>query len=733
MNSEGKGQKLRQKQQEASALAAPCRAASCSAEPASLSPGPRKACSSGLLRLKPPAVALRFGATVGTMTSIQFPVRARTLGGLGLLCVLCALPAQAQLARKPSYYEADAQLRSEPDAQRRQAFAPTNGVPASPAPGPAQVMGQTKGPGSLPALTSRAEFDRLARVHHAGAALALAHVMFVIDLKAHPAKIYYVNTPRYELHSRFVREAGLVPPATTQREIDKNYGAPARRFLFGSLSWQSSLQRFTYEFWEGDLLTPALLRQAEQSLKASFFAPVQFKTNSTLHERRAQEAGVEFVTQEALIRDQPYLPLNVGRATGRLRIIESGASVNGLLPGDIALLRQVPLSLPPVAGALREHDGQWVELKVSASGYLLRRLTPDEAAAQVAAQAAAQAARHARAASGKKTAAASAARPDLREQRLLPLADLRQRNHAQCGAKAANLGALQAAKIAGTRVPDGFCIPFAHYERFMRANGLDQRLERLQREPGFQTDPQARLKALEQLRAEMLQWPVDASDAAQWKAHWQSQLNGQGVFVRSSSNSEDLPGFSGAGLYTTVPNVKTEAALAQALKTVWASVFNPEAWEARSAAGFDARAVSMAVFVQQAVDATSAGVMITRDPFDAGHRHITYISAKRGIGIRVVEGRRIAEQVTYSSWSKAIQVISRSGDDTALQLSEGGGVKEVPIDAGRTVLTDALVLRLARVADAVKRQFKGVDQDIEWAVVGDEVVLLQARPYVERR
>ena len=688
------------------------------------------------------------------MTYFQFPVRARTLGGLGLLGVLCALPAQAQLARKPSFYE--------PDAQRRQAFAPVNSVPASPAPGPAQVMGQTKGPGALPALASRAEFDQLARVHHAGTALELADVMFVIDLKAHLAKIYYVNTPRYELHSRFVLKAGLVPPATTQREIDKNYGASARRFLFGSVSWQAAIGRFTYEFWEGDQLTPALLRQAEQSLKASFFAPVQFKTNSTLHERRAQEAGVEFVTQEALIRDQPYLPLNVGRAVGRLRIVESGASVNGLLPGDIALLRQVPLSLPPVAGvlterpstalshvnllakgwgipnayvqgaaaALRQHDGQWVELKVSASGYVLRRLTPEEAVA--AAQAAAQAALKAHAASGKKPAAASAARPDLREQRLLPLADLRARHHAQCGAKAANLGALQAAKIAGTRVPDGFCIPFSHYERFMRANGLDERLARLQREPGFQSDPQARLKALAQLRAEMLQWPVDASDAAQWQARWQSQLNGQGVFVRSSSNSEDLPGFSGAGLYTTVPNVKTEAALAQAVKTVWASVFNPEAWEARSAAGFDAGAVSMAVFVQQAVDATSAGVMITRDPFDAGHRHITYISAKRGIGIRVVEGRRIAEQVTYSSWSKAIQVISRSGDDTALQLSAGGGVKEVPVEAGRTVLTDALVLRLARVADAVKRQFKGVDQDIEWAVVGDEIVLLQARPYVER-
>lgn len=683
------------------------------------------------------------------MTLILSRLCARTFKKLWLPVLLCALlPAHARLAQQP------------PSTLAQQSLAPRSEPQAAPRPaGPAQAMTRHDRPGSLPALSSRAQFDQLARVHHAGTATALAHVMFVIDLQAKPAKVYYIDTPRYQLHSRFVRKTGLVAPDASEKEIDSNYGWDRRRFLFGTLSWQGDLRRFTYEFWEGDTLTPAMLRQAVQSIEKSFFAPVIFKTNSTLHERRAQETGVEFVTQEALIREQPYLALNPGRTVGRVRIIEPDASVNALLPGDIAVLRQVPLSLPPVAGVLterpstvlshvnllakgwgipnayvrdaaaelRQHEGQWVELKVSASGYMLRRLTPDEAAAEVAAQAA----RHARAASGKKPAGASAARPDLREQRLLPLADLRARNHAQCGAKAANLGALQAAKIAGTVVPDGFCIPFSHYQRFMQANGLAERLARMQREPGFQTDPQVRLQALAQLRSEMLQWPVDAADAAQWQARWQSQLKGQGVFVRSSSNSEDLPGFSGAGLYTTVPNVKTDAALAQAVKTVWASVFNPEAWEARSAAGFDAQAVSMAVFVQTAIDATSAGVMITRDPFDANHPYITYISAKRGIGIRVVEGRRIAEQVTYSSWSKAIKVLSRSGEDTALQLSDQGGVKEVPVEAGRAVLTDALVLRLAGVGASVKRLFKGVDQDIEWATVGDQIVLLQARPYVE--
>jgi len=656
------------------------------------------------------------------------------------LCAMAAAPASAQLARKPSYY----QQQNQPQ-------------PEGPA---AQLVPRPAVPSSLPALRSQGDFDTLARVYDAGTPMQLAHVLFVIDRQAKPARMYYIDTPRYQLHVRFLRDTRLTPN-TVKREIDRNYLVPDRRFLFGTLSWQQNIGTFTYEFWEGDRLTAPLLRQADAQIKASFFGPVKFKTNSTLHERVAKETGLDYVSQEALIREQPYMPMNLGTATGRVRIVDEAASanaLNALLPDDIAVLRQVPIGLPPVAGVLterpstalshvnllakgwgipnayvrdaaavlKEHAGQWVALKVAASGYQVRRLTPEEIAALPP--------RAVRTAStGVTPDGAKAIKPDLRETRLLPLASLRARNSAQCGTKAANLGAMQAAHIPGTSVPDGFCIPFAHYDRFMRSNGLADRIARMQQQPGFASDPQLRQKALAQLRDEIVQWPVDAATAAAWRAAWQAQLGGGGVFVRSSSNSEDLPGFSGAGLYTTMPNVKTGDALEVAVKKVWASVFNPEAWEARSAAGFGAESVLMGVFVQTAIDSTNAGVMITRDPFDAGHPHVTYISAKRGIGIRVVEGKRVAEQVMYSSWSKAIQVLSRSAEETSLQLDKDGGVKEVPVEAGRNVLTDELVVRLANVGAAVKRTFNAVDQDIEWATVGDKIVLLQARPYVERR
>lgn len=639
---------------------------------------------------------------------------------LGLL-VWCAAPALAQTARKPSPYE----YRQSSDA----------------------AVQPTQGPDYLSRIDSRAQFMQLARVYNAGTALEMPHLIFVID-RQNAARIYYVNTPRHALHEEFVQRQRLVR-AMDKATLNAQYRDPQRRFLFGTLSWQRDLPGYTYEFWEGDKLTAALLRQTDEVVRASFRDPIRFKTNSTQHEQLASSMGLAYVSQEALLREQRFLPLNTGRAEGRLRIVRSEAQLRTLSPRDIPVLDEVPIALAPVAGlvtqrpstllshvnllakgwgipnvyvrdaqnALRQYDGRWVALEVTHNDYRVTPLarpprTPSATAARPAAR--------------------NLPRPDLTVVALKPLAALRARDSSHCGVKAANLGTLKAALPPAARVPDGFCIPFSHYQAMMQRLRIPQRLQELQRRPGFATDSNIRRDTLAALRAEIADAAPDPAFVRALDAQWRSQLQGGAVFVRSSSNSEDLPGFSGAGLYTTVPNVTRADALAKAVQTVWASVYNFEAYEARTAAGLGQDAVAMAVLVQLAAPSDSSGVMITRDPFDAARRHITYISAKRGLGIRVVEGKRQAEQVMYSTWSKAVQVLSRSAEDTQLVANAAGGVREVPITGSRQVLTDALIARLARVGATTKQALGGADQDIEWAVVGDEVVILQSRPYVDR-
>ena len=622
-------------------------------------------------------------------------------------------------------------------------------------------MANPSGPADLAALPSRAEFDQLARVYDPGTPLAQPHVIFVVDRgtqRGAAPQLLFVNTPRFQLHERFLRDTRRF--TGTREAFNRNYSDPNRRFVLGTLSWQPQIQAFVYEFWEGDRLTPELLAVTAKQLKAHFFAPVQFKANALAQEQVARGAGMPVVTQAQLIGQQRYLPLNMGTAVGRLRIVADIDRMRDLQRSDIVVLRQVPLALPPVAGVITEQpstllshvnllakgwgipnayvhgasqqlaalDGQWVQLNVAAKDHQVRAATAAErqAAQQWLAQAATR-------------APVATIEPDVRKAQPVALAALRATSRSQCGAKAANLGEVRAARIAGVQVPDGFCIPFGAYTRAMAQFGLSKRLTQLTATPGFAQDAQVRRVALAQLRREIEHMPLDgelAALASTWQQRWAQQLGSDGVFVRSSSSSEDLAGFSGAGLYSTVPNVRSADALTQAVRQVWASVFNFEAWEARQAAGIAHDRVVMAVFVQRAIDAEASGVMVTRSPLGSTP-YTTYIAAKRGLGIRVVDGQRVAEQVLYTSWSKAIQVISQSAEDSALKLDPSGGVREVPLAAAeRTVLSDARVKRLAEVGAAIERRFGGQTQDIEWALgrpgkdKAQPVIVLQARPYV---
>jgi phosphoenolpyruvate synthase/pyruvate phosphate dikinase len=208
------------------------------------------------------------------------------------------------------------------------------------------------------------------------------------------------------------------------------------------------------------------------------------------------------------------------------------------------------------------------------------------------------------------------------------------------------------------------------------------------------------------------------------------EFPGKGLFVRSSSNSEDLPKFSGAGLYSTVPNVRGENELIEAIKTVWASLWNFEAYEFRERANVDHSKIFMAVLLQEGINSESSGVMISTDPFDKENSGAIYISAKRGLGIKVVEGQRIAEQIIFQPRTNAIKVLTRSAEDSLLTFDEQGGVKEVPITGDRVVLTDDVIKRLVKAATDIKRVFGSNDQDIEWAYMRGEIYIVQSRPYI---
>jgi len=677
---------------------------------------------------------------------------------LSATCLLAASPAAAQLAEKPSVYTAKRLGEKMVPASAALAPPPADARPVANTSGhrPAPKAG---GISHLDAVASMDQFLGISRVYNADSAEPIVHTIFAID-RAHGNRVYFINANRYALHEDFLRGQFLVPHLD-EITLKSYYQRPDRRFLLGTIGLQPQLKRWTFEFWEGDQVNEALIQLASQRLAASFFQPLLFKANSTQHETVAKAAGIELVTEAQILDGRSFMPLNTGRAQGRLRLIarlddEAGEDIE---PTDIVVLKEVPLSLAPVAGVVTErpstvlshvnllvkgwgvpnayirnafeelkgHDGQWVELTVTGMRYDVRRLPGPVTLPP-------------------RPPATVVGKPDLAQHRVLPLTDIALHGKKACGSKATNLSRIEAARrdarLRGdfgsvAPVPDGFCIPYAHYAAFIRSPEAQALIQRRFATPGFERSRSVRRHALEQLRAELVNLPLDPARSADWLRQWQRQLSGKSVFVRSSSNSEDLANFSGAGLYTTVPNAKTDEALLAAVKAVWASVYNAEAYEARRAAGVRDDHVYMAVLVQVAVDSVVSGVMITRDPFDARHANATYVSAKRGLGIKVVEGKQVAEQSLHDGWSGAVRRLSRSAEASELKLDHAGGVVEMPLDAAaaeKDVLSTASVKALADVGRRLKALFGQVDQDIEWAIdPAGRIVVLQSRPYVERK
>ena len=608
------------------------------------------------------------------------------------------------------------------------------------------ALAQT-GPKSLPAIKSQADFDKVSVTYDANTPYALPHVMIVID-RQDGNKIYYVNKKRYSFHKDFVNGTYLSLERGKEFFVN-NYIKPNRRFILGTLAYQTPVKRWTFEFWEGDLIPADQIQLTSEVVNKTFFAPVAFKPNSLRQEEASRSlAGVQRVLQSDIAAEQQYQALNVAKGLGRIHVIPKLDDHVEIGFNEILVLDEVPVNLPPVAGIitsqpstplshinllakgwgipnayirnaqelLKQYDGWWVSFETLREKYTIKRADMDQLREYQRRQ--------------KERLDVMRPRSDLSETRLLSLSQQRARSSLAFGGKSANLGEVMNARLPGIIVPEGFTIPFNYYDEFIKRNKFDDIIFGLLNDQKFVHDPAYRREQLVLLRQKIEVGEFNPGLRKLVSEKVVREYEGKGLFVRSSSNSEDLPNFSGAGLYTTVPNVRGEGNLIDAIRKVWASLWNFEAYEARERANVDHSKIFMAVLLQEGINSESSGVMISTDPFDNDNKGAIYISAKRGLGIKVVEGQRIAEQLIFRPRTNAIKVLTRSAEDSLLTFDEKGGVKEVPIEGDRVVLTDDVIRRLVRAATAIKRVFGARDQDIEWAYMKGQIYIVQSRPFI---
>lgn len=201
------------------------------------------------------------------------------------------------------------------------------------------------------------------------------------------------------------------------------------------------------------------------------------------------------------------------------------------------------------------------------------------------------------------------------------------------------------------------------------------------------------------------------------------------VAVRSSGTAEDLAGASFAGQYDSYLNVFGGDSLIDAVKAVWTSLHSLHAIAYRERQGVSQVDASMAVLVQQQLDADAAGVMFTRDPV-SGRKGRFIVNVAYGLGEGVVAGSVSADTFEIESGTFAIveQTVVEKSRMWALRKTGGIEKQEVPQAARRTAALNATQLeRLGRLGRSVTDIF-GDDRDIEFALADGALHVLQARP-----
>ena len=496
-----------------------------------------------------------------------------------------------------------------------------------------------------------------------------------------------------------------------------------------------------------------------------------------------KSSGVLVYTHAELFGNIPFQIMNKGTAYGTIRKLKAEELDTAIVSmHDILILETLPAEIPLVAASISKDAqtplshvnlaakarktpniafngnelpdsvlalcGELVKLSVTLNSYTVEKMTIDEA---------------------KEFWKKNARKPkslssDLSDSGLVDFADLDFNSAKSVGVKAANLAELH--KLLPDNSPDGFAVPFYHYSHFLdystvavelceksyndcvsegRSADICKKVKKICSDLGgenislreyisktieqddFVADARLREAVLDNIQYIIKHIPVDASFASALDSKVLSMFDTAKVRLRSSTNSEDLSDFNGAGLYKSVKASSRDKDLpSDEIRKVWASVWSFKAFEERTLWSIDHMSVQMAVAVHPSFRNEEAnGVVITQNIADQSVAGI-YVNVQLGkLSITNPEGGERPEKLSIIPSSQGVQSV-------VLQHST--------LSPETSILSDKETTDLYRLVMKVQNHFsklyeKNPDNfalDIEFKVMGAnrKISVKQVRPYI---
>ena len=332
-------------------------------------------------------------------------------------------------------------------------------------------------------------------------------------------------------------------------------------------------------------------------------------------------------------------------------------------------------------------------------------------------------------------------------QNVIWFENLRMTDVESVGGKNASLGEMISQLTEkGVRVPTGFATTAEAYRTFLAHNGLSDRIS--QALAALDVNDVTELARVgKEIRQWILETPFPAELDADIETAWNKMVADAGsdqisVAVRSSATAEDLPDASFAGQQETFLNINGLENVKEAMRHVFASLYNDRAISYRVHKGFAHDIVALSAGVQRMVrsDSGAAGVMFSIDT-ESGFEDVVFITASYGLGETVVQGAVNPDEFyvhkpTLRAGKPAIlrktmgsKLIKMTFTDSA-QAGKSVQVVDVPEQERKQFsISNEEITELAKYSLIIEEHY-GRPMDIEWGRDGldGKLYILQARP-----
>ncbi|CAL2103011.1 Phosphoenolpyruvate synthase [Tenacibaculum sp. 190130A14a] len=458
------------------------------------------------------------------------------------------------------------------------------------------------------------------------------------DLKT--KKLYYTNSKRFKYHFEFVINY-LELDESLDNFNKHNYAAThkKKRFLLANINFYESLDTYTLELSPADRMTLKDIRFLYDLVKkSSYFKELKFFLNTERLIEQKSTIALPTIEAGAIYKNQQYQAISTEKSYGRLRFIDMDSLNSAKIQRtDIIIVNKPVLNLPIVNGVIttrmqtplshisvlginrkipvatyknayktayiKNLNEQYVSFEVALDTFYLKPISKEKFERKTK----------------RRKNKIKTLKLDLTTNTLISGTNLHHKRIQTVGGKAANFGELfKIAQSSNFKVPEcSFAIPFYFYNQHIKTHKIEPLIAKTINNYALQKNDSLLKIGLKKIRNQIKNTPIDSSLINQVHEYLNnSKCPYDRIRFRSSTNAEDIVGFSGAGLYTSKTGIRNDSKknFEKAIKTVWASLWKKRAFLERDLYNINQNSIAMGVLAHRSFPNEYAnGVAITKN------------------------------------------------------------------------------------------------------------------------